>query len=379
MFRKILFLFYLIILLLSFFTEIKILGYPLQTFLIVFSLVIGLFIFEKSSLEIIKHEKYVYLRYYFLFNFSLIFIIIMNDLMNDKVEGILRSVSILIYLLYSVILVYLLKNRKTLIQLITVFYLVLGIYILVYIFNFSNDKLIDFFIFNRRTNLAWFILFLYVITLKRFSKNIEQLKTLIVFGVLLFNSSRSPIIVFVLVNIYVYKKILFTKRILKFILIGLPILLFIFYLVQDNLSLTIERLSNITNIDYRSSTSYRISVIIDGFNESLNNFWGNGYNSFKPIFNEVSRLDLSTKYDEIGADNSYIEILFDAGWIPIILLIPFFYKIYRSNERNKIFLIFLSTLMLFDSIIYNNFWTLLIISFLIINANLSKSTKRLYL
>lgn len=161
----------------------------------------------------------------------------------------------------------------------------------------------------------------------------------------------------------------FSNKGLKMKLIGLPILVFVFYLLSDYFTLATERILNITDPNYDSSTGYRLSVIVDSFYYSLGNFLGHGYSSFVDIFGEISSLDLDSKEGEFSADNSFIEILIDTGWIPFILLILFFYKLFKSQNYNLIFFIFLSTLMIFDSIVYNNFWTLLIISSLILNTN----------
>jgi len=253
----------------------------------------------------------------------------------------------------------------------------LFIYSIGYIFNFRYGQQIKFFIFENRTNLAWFLLFLYVLTVENLSKNIRIIQGSIVFGLLLINSSRSPIIVFLIINLYFYKDIFLSNKAYKLKLIALPLLIFVFYLLSDYFTLATERLLNITNTDYSSSTGYRLSVIIDSFYYSLENFLGHGYSSFVDIFSEISNLDLSSKEGEFSADNSFIEILIDAGWLPFILLILFFYKMFKSENYNIVLIFFLTTLMLFDSIVYNNFWTLLIISSLIINANNSKFVNKI--
>jgi hypothetical protein len=333
------------------------------------SLLSGLLIYKQSIKKILMNEQYAQLRYFILYYLSLIILLIYHDLTNNESAGILKAVSMLIYLIYSIILVYIFENKKYLSLSYVMFLIVLAIYSVAYLLNFKYEEQIEFFIFKNRTNLAWFLLFLYVLTVENLSKNIRLVTGSVVFGLLLINSSRSPILVFLLINLYLYKDIFFSNKDYKLKLIGLPLLIFLFYLLSDYFTLATERIRNITNTNYDSSTGYRLSVIIDSFYFSLENFLGHGYSSFVEIFSRISSLDLDSKEGEFSADNSFIEILIDAGWIPLILLILFFYKLFRSRNYNLIFFLFLSTLMLFDSIVYNNFWTLLIISSLILNTN----------
>ncbi len=369
MYRGFLFFIYVVILLLSFFWNVKIDNYPLQTFMVAVSLLSGLLIYKQSIKKILMNEQYAQLRYFILYYLSLIILLIYHDLTNNESAGILKAVSMLIYLIYSIILVYIFENKKYLSLSYVMFLIVLAIYSVGYLLNFKYEEQIEFFIFKNRTNLAWFLLFLYVLTVENLSKNIRLVTGSVVFGLLLINSSRSPILVFLLINLYLYKDIFFSNKDYKLKLIGLPLLIFLFYLLSDYFTLATERIRNITNTNYDSSTGYRLSVIIDSFYFSLENFLGHGYSSFVEIFSRISSLDLDSKEGEFSADNSFIEILIDAGWIPLILLILFFYKLFRSRNYNLIFFLFLSTLMLFDSIVYNNFWTLLIISSLILNTN----------
>ena len=369
MYRGFLFFIYIVILFLSFFWNVKFDNYPLQTFLVAVSLLSGLLIYKQSIKKILMNEQYAQLRYFILYYLSLIILLIYHDLTNNESAGILKAVSMLIYLIYSIILVYIFENKKYLNLSYIMFLIVLAIYSVVYLLNFKYEEQIEFFIFKNRTNLAWFLLFLYVLTVDNLSKNIRLVTGSVVFGLLLINSSRSPIIVFLIINLYLYKDIFFSNKGYKLKLIGFPLLIFVFYLLSDYFTLATERLRNITNTNYDSSTGYRLSVIIDSFYFSLENFLGHGYSSFVEIFSQISSLDLDSKEGEFSADNSFIEILIDAGWIPLILLILFFYKLFRSQNYNLIFFLFLSTLMLFDSIVYNNFWTLLIISSLILNTN----------
>lgn len=369
MYRNILFLIYAIILCLSFFWNIKIYNYPLQTYLVVISLLIGLLIYRRSFNDILFHSQYIYLRYFILYYLSLIAILVIHDLINHKTNGILKALSMLIYLFYSIVLVHVLKNRKTLTLTLKLFLGVLIIYSLGYIFNFKFGEQIKFFIFDNRTNLAWFLLFLHVLTFDHLSRKMSIMQASLIFGLLLINSSRSPIIVFLIISSYYYRDVFKNKKDYLLKLIGIPLLVIVFYSLSDYFTLAIERLKNITNLDYNSSTGYRISVIIDSFIFALDNFMGHGYASFVDIFGEISALDLSTKEGEFSADNSFMEILIDTGWIPFAFLLLFIYKMFKSDEYNKIFCFTLATLMLFDSIVYNNFWTLLIISALIINAN----------
>ena len=377
MYRKFLFILYVVILLLSFFWSIKFYNYPLQTILVTISLFFGLLVYKQTIKEIIMNKKYTHLRFYYYYYLSLIIVLVYHDLINHSSSGILKSISMLIYLTYSIILVYILEHKKYLLLTLSLFFLVLFIYSIGYIFNFRYGQQIKFFIFENRTNLAWFLLFLYVLTVENLSKNIRIIQGSIVFGLLLINSSRSPIIVFLIINLYFYKDIFLSNKAYKLKLIALPLLIFVFYLLSDYFTLATERLLNITNTDYSSSTGYRLSVIIDSFYYSLENFLGHGYSSFVDIFSEISNLDLSSKEGEFSADNSFIEILIDAGWLPFILLILFFYKMFKSENYNIVLIFFLTTLMLFDSIVYNNFWTLLIISSLIINANNSKFVNKI--
>lgn len=369
MYRAFLFILYVVILLLSFFANVKIVDYPLQTFLVAISLFFSLLIYKQSVKEIMMNEKYVPLRYYFLYYLSLILLLVYHDLIINRSAGILKAISMLIYLSYSITLVHILENKKYLNLTFKLFFLVLTIYSIGYLFNFKYNEQIEYFIFKNRTNLAWFLLFLYVLTIDNLSKNARIITGCMVLGLLLINTSRSPIIVFLTINLYFYKDMFFSNKGLKMKLIGLPILVFVFYLLSDYFTLATERILNITDPNYDSSTGYRLSVIVDSFYYSLGNFLGHGYSSFVDIFGEISSLDLDSKEGEFSADNSFIEILIDTGWIPFILLILFFYKLFKSQNYNLIFFIFLSTLMIFDSIVYNNFWTLLIISSLILNTN----------
>lgn len=377
MYRRFLFILYAVILLLSFFSNIILLNYPLQTLLVAVSLFFGFPIFFRSIKEILFNKNYITLRYYLLFYILLIIMLICHDLITQKSTGILKAFSILIYLIYSIVLVYLLKSRKYLAITLKLFSFVLISYIIGYIFNYTPGEQIDFFIFKTRTNLAWFLLFLYVLTLNNFSKKIKVLQSVIILGLLLINSSRGPVLAFIIINIYIYRNFFLSKKNYGLKLISFPLLILSFYSIPNYFSYTAERFVNILNSDYRSSTGYRLSVIFDSFNYALENLFGNGYHSFVDIFGEISSLDLSSKNGEFSADNSYIEILIDTGWLPLVLLILFFYKFLKTKNNNMIFLIFLSALMLFDSIMYNNFWTLLIISTLVINANSIKFKNKL--
>ncbi len=377
MYRKFLFILYVVILLLSFFWSIKLYNYPLQTLLVTISLFFGLLVYKQSIKEIVMNKKYTHLRFFYIYYLSLIIVLVYHDLINHSSSGILKAISMLLYLTYSIILVYILEHEKYLLLTLRLFFLVLIIYSIGYISNFRYGEQIKFFIFENRTNLAWFILFLYVITVEYLSKNIRIITGSIVLGLLLINSSRSPIIVFLIINLYFYKDVFLKNKAYKLKLIGLPLLIFVFYLLSDYFTLATERLLNITNTSYSSSTGYRLSVIIDSFYYSLENFLGHGYSSFVDVFSEISSLDLSSKEGEFSADNSFMEILIDAGWVPFLLLILFLYKLFRSESKNMVFFFFVSTLMLFDSIVYNNFWTLLIISSLIINANKSNFSNKI--
>ena len=377
MYRGFLFFLYAIILLLSFFWNVKFDNYPLQTVLVAISLLSGLLIYKQSIKKILTDKKYEQLRYFSLYYLSLIILLVYHDLINGKTAGILKAISMMIYLLYSVILVYILENKRSLWLSLVIFLMVLAIYSVGYALNFKYGEQIEFFIFKNRTNLAWFLLFLYVLTIESLSKNVGIIVSSIVFGLLLINSSRSPIIIFLIINLYLYRDIFLSSKGYKFKLIGLPLLILVFYFLSDYFTLATERLLNITNTNYESSTGYRVSVIIDSFYFSLENFLGHGYSSFVDIFSGISSLDLESKEGEFSADNSFIEILIDAGWIPIVLLFLFFYKLFRSENYNLIFFLFLSTLMLFDSIVYNNFWTLLIISSLILNTNNMESRDKI--
>lgn len=368
MYRNILFVLYIAILILSMFLHIIILNIPLQTLLILASLFIGIFIYLKSFKAIFFEKENFPLRAYMLFVFSFIVILIFHDYLDDKTEGIRKGISNFIYVLYSVVLVYIFNNRNFIDKIKKFFSYVLIIYIIGYILSFSTGEIIDVFIFETRTNLAWFLLFLYVVTYNNFSKGKRDIIALVIFVLLLMNSSRSPIMIFVLINMLIYKDIVFSKKVIKYILIGLPVLSLTLYIFSDYFSLAFERLSHVTDMSYRSSTGYRLSVLVDGFNYASQYFFGNGYLSFMNIFSDVSRIDLSTKYGEFTADNSYIELLFDTGWIPLVLLLIFFYKLYQSNYSNKLFFFYIASLMMFDTIYHNNFWILLILSILVINS-----------
>lgn len=377
MYRKFLLGIYIIILFLSFFWNIKLFNYPLQTYLVGSSLFIAVLIYKRTVYEILFNNKYIYLRYFMLYYISLIAMLVYHDLINQDTQGILKAISMLIYLFYSIIIIYVLGTKKNLVLIYKLFLIALLVYSIGYVFNFKYEEQIKFFIFENRTNLAWFLLFLHVLTFDNLSRKVSIIQGSLILGLLLINSSRSPIIVFLLISLYYYKDILFSKRDYYLKLIGIPIIFLAFYLLSDYFTLAIERLINISNTDYSSSTGYRMSVIFDSLNFAVKNFLGNGYASFVNIFSEISILDLSSKEGEFSADNSFIEILIDAGWIPFLFLIFFLYKLFRSDNYNLIFSFFLSTLMLFDSIVYNNFWTLLIITALILNANKFKMSKKI--
>lgn len=368
MYRGVLFYLYIIILVLTLCLHIKLFNIPLQTILIFFSLIFGILIYFRSIKTIVFDVKYKPLLSYSIFVISFVVILILHDILDNKSVGTIKGLSNFIYLSYSLILVYIFNDETYIYRVKKIFIYILIIYIFVYIFSFTEGGENEVLIFKTRTNLAWFLLFLYVVTYDQFSQFYKSVLGVIILVLLLMNSSRSPIIAFFLINFILYRDIIFTKLFIKYMLFIIALLLLIMYFFSDKFILAYERMSNITNLSYASSTGYRLSVITDGFKSALHNFFGNGYASFTDIFMKISSINLTSTHGNFSADNSYIELLFDVGWIPLIILLFFFYYMYKSNLNNKILMIYLALLMIFDSIMYNNFWLLLIISTIIINT-----------
>lgn len=371
MYRTILFYMYILVLIFTLFFNIKLFNVPAQTILILFSLVFGMLIYLRSIKLILLDAKYKPLLYYFIFVISFVIILISHDLLDNKSAGILKGLSNFIYITYSLILLYVFDNLNYTYKIKKMFAYILIIYIVIYIFSFTQEAEVKVLIFRTRTNVAWFLLFLYVVTYDQFSQNNKNILALIIAILLLMNSSRSPIVAFFLINLLLYKDIIFSKVFFKYTLSSILVFLLVFYFFSDKFLLAYERMSNITNLSYASSTGYRLSVITDGLPYAMKNFFGNGYSSFANIFMHISTINLTSTDGNITADNSYIELFFDVGWIPIILLLMFFYQMFKSNFNNKVLVIYLAALMLFDSIHYNNFWLLLTISFIIINININ--------
>jgi hypothetical protein len=371
MHKNILFFLLLTYICVSFLTNIKISNIPIHTYIILFSLFIAIPILKSSIIQIFYNPNYKSLKFLLYFSFTIFIILIYHDLSNDQSTGIIKGISIIIYVSYSMVLRYILSEEKKIkiINYLLVFMAL--IFSILFILTYTGDEKINLFIFTTRTNIAWFILFLFI-TIEIKNKKYEVLFTIFILFVLLYDSSKGPILAMLLILLFKYKHLIVKKMGILYISVFFVLATILFFNFSENFLLAIERFSNLFNLNYRSSSAYRISVIIDGFNFAKDFVLGQGFDSFSKTFYHVSSLNLSTKKNMYTADNTFIELLFDVGWIPIILLILFLKTLLKKNIDLQILFIFLSIYLIVDTITYNNFVLFLIILYLILKIKKSE-------
>lgn len=339
---------------LSFLFNINLVGFPLHTFIILVSVVLTLPLLQKYTREISNNYNYIYLKYFLLFFITFCTILITHDLISGNNKGIIKSISILVYLLYLLPLLYIFNNIRNILIIKKLLIIFFYLFSISFLLTYNGEEIISVFNFTTRTNLAWFLILIYLISFDYNKKN-ELFMTTLLFLVLIINSSKAPIIALLIILFFNYRYLIKKTKGIIVVFIFLLIVTIIYLNNTDIFNLTIERFVNIFNLDYGSSTGYRMSVIVDGFISAKDYFFGQGINSFSDIFYYSSKLDLSTKIGEYTADNSFIELLFDAGWIPIFLLLLFIYKLFKMDSKSKTLSIIILLYMLVDTIIYNNF------------------------
>ena len=244
----------------------------------------------------------------------------------------------------------------------------------VFVVDVSNEK-VEILAFSTRTNLAWFVLFLWIFDLNKLNAN--KLTIILVLLFLLVNGSRGPLIGFGIIQFF-YLTSRHTLQLRYRLLMFISIIGFVFLVAGMNqFDLAFERLTNIGNQSYGSSTGYRLMVLSDGLTYGSDKLFGQGFGTFQREVFAFSSLDLSTK-EHLSTDNSFIDILLDVGYFPIIIIATFFYSLRGSNLECRVALVFLFLLFMLDGIIYNNAWYYIIFMFLSFNAiSLSRSMKRL--
>lgn len=348
--------------------KIEILGINIATYFVAISVFLVVLDTRRLVYRLSLNPNIKQLLILWAFYGAYIFILFLNS--ADDNFNPLKVVSYLVYALYGIVFIYLDKNEKFTKITRQCFLITFIIYFIVLLLNFtgtiSGEGLLE-----AQHNTTAGLLLIYIALTLLLSKYTLPIKITILILSLIFvllNGSRGAIVIYILCSILFVLRKLNPKKILVFVSTSILITSSFYLIAPSYFSVIVERIQSIYDFQIASSSNYRFSVLYNGVKHIVSNPFGTGIGSFQLIFPKISYLDLST-VSSFSADNTFIYIGFNAGIIPLSLLIIFlimFLKITRIRQLNYssvIIFITLSLSMAFDIIVENGNFILCIAFF----------------